>query len=439
MVQRLKLLLLWGVYILLAYMPFHLFLSRWLSLYTGGLGQWAAGKDILTLMLLVLALFIAFKDKLFKSKPLLIATLLMVAYGITHLLFIIFDREDQHTRSFIIATLYNGRIFAYLFIGIVAALSIERLELRRLTRLLIIVSTITCLFAFVQYLLPKDLMEHFGYSIERGVKPSFFIDDKPGFPRVMSTVRDPNSYGAYLIVPITLLWGVFIKGSYHKLKIAGLLLAHMLALFLTFSRGAWLGAILSLLITSFYLYRNKLWRLWHRHKLIIIALGVVVIAGTLVFRNTYVFQNVILHSDKSTVMADPNELRVQLQTQATDGILDDPEGHGPGTAGLVSIGNPNGTFLTENYFLQIGYEVGLTGLVLFLMLLVLTYRALVKSSENLLRVVLLSSFWAYFLISFLIHLWSNEAVAAQWWLLTGLIFGDSLRQTVIKSNDVNKR
>lgn len=124
-------------------------------------------------------------------------------------------------------------------------------------------------------------------------------------------------------------------------------------------------------------------------------------------------------------MADPNELRIQLQARAADDIMADPEGHGPGTAGIVSIGNPHGAYLTENYFLQIGYEIGVIGLLVFLALLAVVYRMVLGVRRDDVRAVLIGSFWAYILMSLLIHLWSNEAVAAQWWLLAGLAIGVS--------------
>ncbi|MBA3758277.1 O-antigen ligase family protein [Candidatus Saccharibacteria bacterium] len=427
--QRLKQLHLYGVLALLAYMPFHLFLSRWLSLYTGGLGIWDASKDLITLALLGISIFISWQTGLYKNKTVQTLFLLIAVYGILHLLFILFDNNDQHTRSWIIATLYNGRILAYLFVGLVAGYAVKTFPKETIIKIILITSTITCFFALVQYALPKDLMEHFGYSIERGAKPSFFIDDKLDFPRVMSTVRDPNSYGAYLILPIVLLWNFILRRSASLKKLVPLLVLHGIALFLTFSRGAWLGVLIAGGFVTVYVYRKTLSSFLKKNYLFlaILAVGLLVVGFSV--RNTYVFKNVILHSDESTVMADPNELRVQLQDKAVEDIANDPEGHGPGTAGLASIGNPNGTFLTENYYLQLGYEVGLIGLAIFLTLLALVYKSVSGTEDSDLKFVILATFWAYAFMALLIHLWSNEAVAAQWWLLAGLVIGASISNT----------
>lgn len=415
-----------SVLLLLAYMPFHLFLSRWLSLYTGGLGQWDAGKDILTIAALGVAIILALKRRLFKDKAIITIFVLSALYGLLHLLFIVFDRDDQHLRSFLVATLFNGRILAYLFIGMIVG-RLRLISMRSVVRVMIIASTLTCLFALFQYLAPKDLMTNFGYSIERGVKPNFFIDDKVDFPRVMSTVRDPNSYGAYLIVPLTFLWLKLFRGqSKTRLLIGGLLLLHGLSLLLTFSRGAWIGAFISVSIATMLAYRQQLIDFIKKRYWILALPILILLVGGFYIRDTYVFKNVVLHSDESTVLADPNELRVQLQNKALADIASDPEGHGPGTAGLVSIGNPKGTFLTENYYLQIGYEIGIFGFLLFMALFIKIYKLIAGVISREYSMVFIGSFWAYAFLSMLIHLWSNETVAAQWWLLAGLVIGPAL-------------
>ena len=413
--------LLYALFIgLLAYMPFHLFASRWLSLYTGGLGIWDAGKDIMTVLGLLIALWLTLSKKLFKDNWICFFILLSFIYGALHLSLLYFYKDSLDMRSAIVATLYNGRILAYFFIGLVVART-NTVNMQKILKIVLVVSTITCIFAIAQYILPKDLMTHFGYSIERGAKPAFFIDDKPDFPRVMSTVRDPNSYGAYLILPILILILGVLKKRSKLIKIA--LGLHLLALLLTFSRGAWLGTILGVAVLISLVYGKSIIMLLKKHAAISLIALLIAGIGVGMASQTYIFSNVILHSDKSTVMADPNELRIQLQADAIEGITDHPLGHGPGTAGLASIGNPKGTVLTENYYLQIGYEVGILGLAVFLILLGMIAIKLARNNSMHSK-VLFAGFIGLAFIATLIHLWSNEVVAYTWWGLAGLILGN---------------
>ncbi|HUP26103.1 MAG TPA: O-antigen ligase family protein [Candidatus Limnocylindrales bacterium] len=426
--ERLKRLPLWGVYALLAYMPFSLFFSRWLSLYTGGLGPWDASKDILTLLLLFVAVVLATQKRLLKDTPSRLLFAVLGLYFCLHLLFILINR-NLDTRAAIVGTLYNGRVLAYFFIGLVTMKVYGQKILPTATKIVLVASTITCLFAIIQYVAPSNLMNRFGYSVERGAKPSFFIDDKPDFPRVMSTVRDPNSYGAYLIVPLALsgLYVLTSQNKKRKLCAGGLALLHAWALFLTFSRGAWIGAMVAGAIVVFYVYRTRLKKITIRFWPLIIVVCLLIAGLTFQFRNQYVFQNVFLHKDQKTVLTDPNELRIQLQKSTATAIIKHPEGHGPGTAGLASIGSSLGALLTENYYLQIAYEVGILGLLAFLFVLAYAYLKVRAAEQGNLQISLLAAFWAYLFISTLIHLWSNEAVAAQWWLLSGLVAANAAK------------
>lgn len=414
----------YGVYALLAYMPFHIFLSHWLSLYTGGLGIWDSAKDVLTIISLIAALVLLIQHRLYRNRYYASIIGLSAAYFLLHLAFIFLNR-NLYLRAAVLATLYNGRLFAYLIIAMVAG-SLDKSLARNAIKVVIVASTITCLLAFVQYFGPKDLMTHFGYSFQRGVKPSFFIDDKPDFPRAFSTLRDPNSYGAYLIIPLVYLWVYInqnIQSKKKKLVAAGLLVLHLFVLYLTFSRGAWIGAIISLVLATMFAFKDKLIVYIKKYALLIIVAVLVFVPLVFILRNQYAFQNIFFHKDQKTVATDPNELRVQLQNVAARKIIDKPVGYGPGTAGIVSIGNPKGGLLTENYYLQIAYEVGLFGFAIFLSLVVLTYWRLARLTRSPLVIGLLASFWGYAFISLLIHLWSNEAIAAQWWLLAGVATG----------------
>ncbi|HSX23599.1 MAG TPA: O-antigen ligase family protein [Candidatus Saccharimonadales bacterium] len=411
----------YGALALLVYMPFHIFLVQSLSLVTGGLSAWKAAKDVLTTIILAVTVLLVWQQhKTTRTFNWFFG--LAFAYGLIHLLVWAINPHIYRDGA-LLGTIYNNRLLWYLLIGMGAALLWpKQLNERRIIRLVLMVSTMVCGLGILQYFLPKDILTHVGYSIARGVKPAFFIDDKRNLPRIMSTLRDPNSLGAYLIVPITILAYTWLRGSKRRLLIAGLLGLHGLALFLTFSRSAWLGTVVSLGVLGAYQFRTGL-KKW-MEKYWPLALGIVLLVGslTLLVRQQYVVQNVLVHSDKSTKLADSNALHLQHVKEGLRGILHKSQGHGPGTAGLVSIQNPAGGFLTENYYVQIGYEVGVLGLLVFLAAHALAYKRLLTRRTQL-AAVLLASFWGYVLVNMLLHSWSNEAVAAQYWLMLGITLG----------------
>src|SRR4030042_5870756 len=78
--------------------------------------------------------------------------------------------------------------------------------------------------------------------------------------RVESTVGNPVFLGGYLAsaIPLTMIWALSTKSrSWRNLGLA-LVVLEVIILFLTFSRGSWIGAILGrLVVIVAYLYKNR--------------------------------------------------------------------------------------------------------------------------------------------------------------------------------------
>lgn len=423
---------------LVAYMPLHVFVAQSASLLTGGIEVWKAAKDVLVFLLALPLLYTSWRQGLWKDRYFIAILVLGLVYGLIHGVFLVVDQSD-HTNTTIIASVYNTRLLIYLLLGyIVGFVYGGRVFMQKLFWLATVVASGVALFGVLQYfVLPDNFLSLFGYSLDRGAKVMFFIDDKPDFPRVMSTLKDPNSLGSFLIVP-TLAVGYSLLSSGGAEKVFGrkidkrVLLVFLIVLLLcqivTFSRGALIGLVLSVGVCVFFAgFSNRLSLKSLPKKYVLAAISVVV-AGLIALPfvwQTYVFQNIVFHADQSTVLADPNELRVQLVQDALADVADQPLGHGPGTAGLIAIRNPQGGVLTENYYLQIAYEVGWLGVTLFVSILSLIIWRLysIFRRNEAQAVILLSAGVGYLFYSFLIHLWSNEAVALQWWLLVGVVIG----------------
>lgn len=409
-----------GALALFVYMPFHIFLSQWLSTYTGGLDGWKIAKDVVTAGVVFTLVATVLLTRKYTKQYLWFVGCAAV-YLVLHL--ISWFVTDQPNDTGLLATIYNNRLIWYLLIGYsLVLLTPKPGRARTFAKVLLIVSTVVCAVGIAQRFLPADIMTHFGYGIERGTKPNFFIDDKPDLPRIFSTIRDPNSLGAFLILPGTLILLALIRfwDTRKRQLLIGLFLLHGLALLLTFSRSAWIGVFLADAIVLAFAFRSLI--LLHARKLVVAAVLLLVVAGGLIFvlRDQYFVQNVFFHADESTTLTDPNELRVELFQKGVDGIADNPGGNGPGTAGLVSTRLPNG-LLTENYYLQIAYEVGIFGLLLFLGFLYLILRRLWENRQSMVAQALLASFVGLALMNWLLHTWANEAVAASWFMLAGLM------------------
>ena len=422
-------------------MPFHIFISTWMSSITGGLDFWRLFKDFVTVTLSIILISIVLIKRL-QTKTYLWLVGLLVLYGFIHLiLLLIYDRPQDIE---LLASAYNLRIFAYSIIGFSLALLLPKQNLaKKFSGVLILLSTIVCVLGFLQWLLPKDILVNFGYEISRGVKPAFFIDDKLDLPRVFSTLRDPNSLGAFLILPIVFLTHQVMKfwKTDKRYFFVGLLTLHVLILLLTFSRSALLATLLS--VAVLIIFQKRAFVRKYTQKIGVVSIGVLVLfIGLFSLTNdNYLTQNLVLHADESTVLADPNELRIQLLERSVSEVVDKPLGHGPASAGLVSIRNPEGGLLTENYFLQILHEVGVFGFIVFVSILALLIKKLWDLRKNDLAVVLLGSFVGLVFVNLLFHAWSNEAVAISWFMPVGLFITNESNKKLLynKSNKQKER
>jgi len=404
-------------------MPFHIFLSQWLSQATGGLEAWKIGKDLALFAATLFTICLVFwKGK--GNRAFNILLILTAAYGALHLLLWAFN-PDIYKRSAELGVIYNMRLPLYVLLGYGAALLYPKFAFSSLTKVILGVSTIVTIFGIVQYFLPGDFLTHFGYGVDRGARAAFYIDDNRDLPvRIMSTLREPNALGAYLILPATALAALILRAKERRkqLMMGAALFLHLIAILLTQSRSALVGVVLALSLLGWWQYQSwimpRLKRFWPALAALVVLLG----AGVYVMRDSAFVESYIVHSQKDETVSDldSNDYHVLFVKKGLEGIKDQPLGHGPGTAGLASIQNPEGSFLTENYYIQIGYEIGVLGLAVFLAINVWVYVRLRQSGDPWAN-ILLASFWAYVLTNMLLHTWSNEAVVTQWWLLAGLL------------------
>ena len=431
---------LWIWYGLLAYLPLHIFLSTWIGTNFGVLPAAKVAKDVVLLMGFLLALLANFLNKDSSWKMLLKDSLvkIILAYGLLNLVLVLVRPTDGDAE--LLGLVYNTRFLLFFLFVILLSKIIDQEQLRvRSTTIVLTVAVPVLLFGIFQYtLLPNNALTHIGYSRENGVLPAFFIDDKPDLERVMSTLRDPNSFGSYLLIigalGLTLLFKKpkSIVSSHFYFPLILTLLTTM-CLWFTFSRSAWLGFMLMTIVVGWLAHKRQTSHIVKRFA-IPLFVGIVVVVGVLVTqRNSYFVQNIVFHADQSTVLEDPNQLRARFWRESLTNITNDPIGSGPGTAGLTSIRNDlQGVKLNENYYLQIASELGVLGLVLFLGIVIIVAKRLHSQavSGDWLAIAVFASFVGLVITNFFVHIWSNEAVAYTWWGLATLLIITSSSQGV---------
>lgn len=418
---------------LLAYMPFHIFLAQSVSLLTGGLDVWKVFKDIIIALGALFVICLVWQAR--KGTRLFWILLgLSGAYGLFHVI-LWWSYPDIYGQSALLGLAYNLRLPALLMIGYGAGLLWpQQIQKPLVLKVVLGVATVVAFLGVLQYFLPKDILTHAGYGIDRGARAAFFIDDKSGFPRIMSTLREPNALAAYLVVPMAIIAAFWhqLRGKNLRQLLGGAFILMSLALLMTFSRSGWIAAFMAVGLVLIWQYRMAVLQFMRKFGVYLVLVVLAVSALLYTQRNSDFVVAYITHSSNQEVagdeLLDSNDYHWLFVKQGLEGITDQPLGHGPGTAGLASIQDPKGSFLTENYYVQVGYEVGVLGLLVFLALNVVVYLHLWRRRTHPLAVALLGAFWGYVIMNMLLHTWSNEAVATQWWLLAGLALASPLNK-----------
>lgn len=415
----------------LAYAPLHILLSTWVGTSFGVLYAAKAAEDVVMVIGAGTTLVLYLRKYGFayiRRNRMLVG--LIGAYMAVTLLLAAVRPTDQDAEM--IGLVFNLRFLVFFVYGVLLAQLVDKRELRHKSLVAVTASALVVLaFGVVQYTaLPNNALKHLGYSRQNGVLPAFFIDDKPDLERIMSTQRDPNSFGSYVLIILGVAGALWTRGKRFRNLSRGFLLLGGLCLWFTFSRSAWLGAIAVLLALVGLQPSARRWINVHHKKLMVIgfAVGAIIAGGLFMARHTYVVQNVLFHADQSTVLEDPNQLRVRFFRESVADIAHHPLGSGPGTAGLASIHNTvQGTQLNEDYYLQIAVETGVIGVMLFIAILAyVAWRIWIEVRHgDWLALAVLASLTGLIFTNLLVHIWSSEAVAYTWWGLAAVAVAPS--------------
>ncbi len=416
---------------ILVLVPFQGFLTTWVSTFGGDLLIWRAWKELLLVPAVLLAFWLLWQLKPLR-KQLFTRRInqVIVVFALWQLLVAALLGRDVDATA--LGLVIQLRLFV-IFLLAQIIVYIQPVSKQLIRRLVLIPAALVVGFGLLQmFVLPHDFLTHFGYEKNVTIPPYFTIDEQLDKLRIASTLRGPNTLGAYLVLPGLLLlsscywWLRHIKGRVtqknivralpHFLLLGGLLVV----LYGSHSRSAWLGFLLA---ATVWVLLN-LPRTWQKNLIIIGLICSVLLGATIYqYRDTGFVQDVILHDNPQEggeVSSNQGHLEATL-----DGIKDvqkDPVfGCAPGCAGPASVHNEDGTRISENYYVQTAQESGLIGLLLLLTIFALVGWQLFRSKPDPLTCAWLAAFIGIALINMLVHAWADDTLAYLWWGAAGLI------------------
>lgn len=407
--------------LILLLMPFHALLTVWGASLFGHYTALRLWKEALLALSIIGALYLLLTDHKIRFHTLSRRLVqLILAYIVLNLVWglLALNQHDVTAKALGYGLVSNLRFLAFFLVTWAVALRMSRLR-SHWKWLVLWPAAAVIIFGLLQvFVLPDDFLRHFGYS-QATIPPVETINHNQHYVRIASTLRGANPLGAYLVIPISLLSVLMIRNGRNWRQ--GVFLAAAAAvLFFSFSRSAWIGAALSVVII---LFLSRLSR--GSQRIALAAASVILIVGAslgVAFRQNIHFQNFILHTEEhSAIKTTSNDGHLEALKTGLNDVKRHPLGLGPGTAGPASYYNTGHPVkVAENYYVQVAQETGWLGVILFLLInLGAGYLLLVRRDDPL-ALSLFASLVGLSFINLLSHAWTDDTLAYVWWGLAGV-------------------
>ncbi|MBI1934143.1 hypothetical protein HYS30_00585, partial [Candidatus Peregrinibacteria bacterium] len=285
----------------------------------------------------------------------------------------------------------------------------------------LLVGVVVAGYGILTLFLPESFFTWLGYSdlhstyLPDGPIAAFQKIEGTGIRRIQSTFSGPNQLGVWLLIPLSMAvvqWQSGFpspvgrglgRGGRGILYLVFLLL--FLALFFTFSRAAWMGAAV-IAITTFLVARSPFrvlpWRLlgcWVVGLLGLAAIGIMVFP-TIFARGASSSEHWRRPMEAiRTIAAHPLGLGLGSAGPAQNRLSDSCVFLAKGADTSWAKDRPNlcvfsggaqiqpfdracrCPFLPENWYLQVGVELGAVGLLLFVILTIVLIRSLLRTTD----------------------------------------------------------
>lgn len=414
-----------GLTALVGLMVLHAPLTVWLSTvapsYTPLIKSW---KELLMLPLAVFAVVLVSRAGLWRELARDWLVRLIVAYALLHLVVAALLPRDTWA---MLAGLAIDLRYVLLFVLIYILMRLTPGWRRWLVYVTSAGAALVAVFAVVQTLLPRDFLTHLGYS-KATIAPYLTVDENQDFVRFSSTLRGPNPLGAYMTI---VLASVAALLGYGKLALrrravllaTGLLVAaSLVALWVSHSRSAWLGAVIAVVIVLSVALRRLLTR---RVFMVVGALLVLGVGGLIALRHTSFVSTVFFHESPTTgAHISSNEGHVTSLEIGLMQTLTQPFGVGIGSTGSAALyGTTPGGIIIENQYLFVAHEAGWLGLALFVMIYIILMRRLWRLRADWLGLGVFASGIGLAVVGLLLPVWVDDTVALVWWALAAVVLG----------------
>lgn len=400
--------------------PFSVFMSSWLPEYSLLFKSW---KELLLFAAAILACVIVTRRHLWRELGRDWLLRLIVIFAALH--FVLLGWQFQGTAPALAGLAIDLR---YLLFFALVYILIKIWPRYRLSMLIVaaIGAMIVVIFGALQLFLPADILSHLGYG-PHTIEPYLTVDKNPNYIRINSTLRGPNSVGAYAVIVLSVIAALFAKTRARITKTPArviwfivITICTLVALWISYSRSALLAAVLSLFLVGLAVYGGRI------SKKVWLACGAVVVVaiiGLFLARNSNFVDNVILHNNPTTgAKVTSNEGHLSSLVHGSERMIHQPLGAGIGSTGSASLYGGSG-MIVENQYLFVAHEAGWLGLALFVVIFVIILWWLWQKRQNWLSLAVFASGIGLACIGLLLPVWADDTVCIVWWGLAAIALG----------------
>ncbi|MBP7114425.1 MAG: hypothetical protein KBA40_03155 [Candidatus Peribacteraceae bacterium] len=350
--------------------------------------------------------------------------------------------------------------FKYDFLPLVAFFLLRRVSWSRnflfaAARTIVMVAAVAAIYGIVTLFVPLSFFTSIGYSdLHSLYQPttaiaSFQYLEASDIRRIQSFMSGPNQFGLWLLLPFSASLLLLIKSIREHRRfdaavytVLGILF--MVALALTYSRSAWIGAAVIVGAVILLVMRHTIESVLHRS---LVLTGIGILAGFLIVIGITMYPQIL-------VRAQSLQGHLEKPLQALQTMRTHPFGLGLGTAGPASnrlsdtcvflelgadytwtkshpnlcvfLGGvrklPAGKacecpLLTENWYLQWGVEMGYAGLILSLMIVGVALAYGIRFPLTDVRLIPALALLGVAVGGMFLHSFEDGAVAYTIWLL----------------------
>lgn len=314
-------------------------------------------KELLLVVISLVAIFVMRDQlldvyrRLFKKKAIVLTALFALVWWAASF---VLSPVDVTPR--LVSAVIYARIGLAIFVGW-AASRLKLVSGTELKWLLIWAAGVVGIFGVLQAtILPDDILSSIGYQ-EGIIEPYQLVDEDPDRVRIISTLRGPNPLGWFAGFILPVLAGFTLRAKSRKQKIGlGLIAAALLtALIASYSRsGLLVLAVATTLFAATTISRQ------HLPKLLAVAALLVIGLSSVFLTNSELRNEVLFHDSASVSNETADSQRFGSIANNFTKSHTEPFGHGLGTAGPAAFFDDSGqAIVTESFFNQISYEIGL--------------------------------------------------------------------------------